>query len=102
QYFVGKHDFKAFQSSSQNNKKYKTVKTVSALTVAKQDDFIHITITADGFLYKMVRNIVGTLIAVGNGRLPAYQIPGLFKTKDRMHLPKTAPSHGLYLIKVEY
>jgi tRNA pseudouridine38-40 synthase len=82
----GTHDFKPFQSASQRSRIKNTVRTVTVLNIAKEKDLIHISITADGFLYKMVRNITGELIAVGSGKFPA----------------RTAPSHGLCLISVRY
>jgi len=84
----GKRDFKNFQSASRRSNLKNTVRTVRRLTITKEGDFLHITITADGFLYKMVRNIVGTLIAAGS--------------KDRKLAPKTAPGHGLCLVRVRY
>lgn len=85
--FTGKQDFKAYQSKSQRSKIKNTVRTVDSITISKQGEFIHITITADGFLYQMVRNIVGKLISVGSGGKIA---------------AKTVPSHGLCLIAVRY
>jgi tRNA pseudouridine38-40 synthase len=82
----GTHDFKAFQSASQRSRIKNTVRTIKNLSIVKEGDLIHISITADGFLYKMVRNITGALISAGNGR----------------HRPRTAPSHGLCLISVRY
>jgi len=82
----GTRDFKPYQSASQRSRIKNTVRTVKKLNIAKEGDLIHISITADGFLYKMVRNITGALISVGNGRLR----------------PKTAPSHGLCLVSVRY
>jgi tRNA pseudouridine38-40 synthase len=82
----GTHDFKPFQSASQRSRIKNTVRTIKNLNIVKEGDLIHISITADGFLYKMVRNITGSLISAGNGR----------------HRPRTAPSHGLCLISVRY
>jgi tRNA pseudouridine38-40 synthase len=82
----GTHDFKPYQSASQRSRIKNTVRTVKNLSIVKEGDLVHISITADGFLYKMVRNITGALISAGNGRLP----------------PKTAPSHGLCLMSVRY
>jgi len=87
----GTHDFKSFQSASQASRRKNTVRTIQRLTIIKEGDLIHISITADGFLYKMVRNIVGALIAVGSG-----------KATGRKLTPKTAPSHGLCLVSVRY
>lgn len=82
----GTHDFKPFQSASQRSRIKNTVRTVKNLSIVKKKDLISISITADGFLYKMVRNITGALIAAGSGKYP----------------PRTAPSHGLCLMSVHY
>ena len=82
----GTHDFKPYQSAAQRSRIKNTIRTVKSLNIVKEGDLIHISITADGFLYKMVRNITGALIAAGGGRSPA----------------KTAPSHGLCLMSVRY
>ena len=65
----GTHDFKPYQSASQRSRIKNTVRTIKRLNIVKEADLIHISITADGFLYKMVRNITGALIALGSGRL---------------------------------
>ena len=98
----GRRDFKAFQGASGKTKETSTVKTIQAISVKKENDFIHITITADGFLHKMVRNIVGVLLNVGRGTIPPDGIAKLLKGKDRKLLPKTVPGHGLCLMKVRY
>lgn len=100
--FKGKHDFKSFQAASEVSKVKNTVRTISRLTVVKEKDFIHITITCNGFLYRMVRNIVGTLLAVGGKKLPSNIVPKLLKAKDRKLAPPTAHPDGLYLVKVRY
>jgi len=87
----GKHDFKSFQSASQRSRIKNTVRTIKDLTIVKEEDLIHITVTSDGFLYKMVRNIVAALITVGSGRMQSDSIK-----------PRTAPSQGLCLVSVHY
>ena len=82
----GTRDFKPFQSASQRSRIKNTVRTIKNLSIIKDRDLVHISITADGFLYKMVRNITGALIAAGSGKYP----------------PRTAPSHGLCLMSVRY
>lgn len=100
---VGKKDFMAFQNASERSKTGTTVRHVKKLTITKAEDMIHVTITADGFLYKMVRNIVGALIAVGNGSIPKTSIPNILKSKSRkLNTIRTAPSHGLCLVSVKY
>ena len=101
-FFKGKHDFKTFQAASRPVRPVNTTKTVSRITVTEDGDFIHITITADGFLHKMVRNIVAVLLGVGNGKIPVDSIPNMIKARDRKLLPKAAPGHGLCLMSVKY
>ena len=101
-YLVGEHDFKSFQAHDPLRAERDTVRTVKALTVIGDGDFIHIQVTANGFLYKMVRNMVGTLLAVGCGRMKPAQVKALLKAKNRQAAPETAPAHGLYLTSVNY
>jgi tRNA pseudouridine38-40 synthase len=98
----GKHDFKAFQSAAQRSKIKNTVRTIKHLTISKEGDLIHISITSDGFLYKMVRNIVGALLVIGSGRLPVSAMPLHLKSTQRALLFRTAPSQGLCLMSVQY
>jgi tRNA pseudouridine38-40 synthase len=98
----GKHDFKCFQAASERSKIKNTIRTISQLSVTKEGDFIHITATSNGFLYRMVRNIVGTLLAVGSGKMTAQEVGEIIKSKNRKIAPPTAPSHGLCLMKVRY
>ncbi len=100
--FKGKHDFKSFQAASEVSKVKNTVRTISKLTITKEKDFIHISITSNGFLYRMVRNIVGTLLAIGAGRIPKDSVPKLLKAKNRKLAPPTAHPDGLYLVQVRY
>ncbi len=99
---IGRKDFRSFQASDPLRKEKGTVRTVNALTIKKQGDYVHVDITADGFLYKMVRNIVGTLLEVGSGRVPKGRIRQILAKKDRAFAATTAKPHGLTLVKVEY
>ncbi len=98
----GTHDFKSFQSASERSKIKYTVRTIQALTIVKEGDLIHISITSDGFLYRMVRNIVGVLIDVGSGKNLPDSVLKLLKSKEQKSPPRTAPSQGLYLMAVRY
>ncbi|MBF0503879.1 MAG: tRNA pseudouridine(38-40) synthase TruA [Candidatus Omnitrophica bacterium] len=98
----GTHDFKPFQSAGKRSRIKNTIRTIINLTIVKQGDLIYITITSNGFLYKMVRNIVGALIAIGCGRMAGDSIPLLLKSAERKLAPRTVPSHGLCLISVDY
>ena len=65
-----------------------------------EDDLVTITIRANGFLYNMVRNIVGTLIEVGKGRLSPEEVQEILQGRDRTLAGPTAPAHGLALVDV--
>jgi tRNA pseudouridine38-40 synthase len=97
---LGKHDFKSFQAS--DKKPRSSVRTIKKISVMQKKDFIYIDIEADGFLYNMVRNIVGTLIEIGRGKLPPGTMKKLLRKKDRTHAGPTAPALGLCLMKVNY
>jgi len=99
---TGTHDFKSFQSASERSKIKNTVRTINKLCIVKDKDLVHVSVTSDGFLYKMVRNIIGALIAVGSGRIEPGSVLKLLKSKERVLAPRTAPSFGLCLISVRY
>lgn len=99
-YFIGKHDFAAF--CSLNNSKKSTVRTLESIEIAKNVDSIEITLTGDGFLYNMVRIIVGTLLEVGTGKIRLEDIPQIFKSRNRELAGFTAPAQGLFLYKITY
>jgi len=99
---IGRHDFKSFQAYDPLRAKRQTVRTVKKIVIKKEGDLIHIDITADGFLYKMVRNIAGTLLAIGSGQLPTDEMPKILKAKNRKTARDTAPAEGLCLMSVKY
>ena len=100
---VGRHDFRSFQAANPSrDEKATTVRTVRGVDIRKKDDFIYIDIEADGFLYKMVRNIVGTLLRIGSGKLPKGSMRRILARKDRSIVPAPAKAQGLMLLKVEY
>lgn len=99
-YLVGQHDFKSFESSG--SPRAQTVRKVMDASWQKEEDHLEFDIRADGFLRYMVRNIVGTLVAVGMGKLGANDIPALLGAADRRLAPATAPPHGLFLVHVAY
>ena len=99
-YLVGKHDFCAFMSPGSDI--IDTVRNVFYLTVEKSGTDIDIRICADGFLYNMVRIIVGTLIEVAYDRLTPEEMLAVLKSGDRRNAGMTAPPDGLYLNKVTY
>lgn len=100
---LGKHDFAAFQSSG--SKRATTVRTVFCLSVTRpenQPDLIHVEVEADGFLYTMVRTIVGVLWQVGCGRGDAGTVRRVLESRDRRQAGPAAPPQGLFLLRVEY
>lgn len=97
---VGRHDFKSFQAAGGEEKE--TVRTVKNIRIEKEKDMIYIDIEADGFLYNMARNIVGTLIEVGRGKFAEGVTKRILPKKDRKFCGPTAPAKGLCLIKVKY
>ena len=100
-HFPGTHDFKAFMATGSPRKS--TVRTISALNLFKKsEDEIEIEITADGFLYNMVRIIAGTLLYVGIGKIKEEEIPGIIESGDRVRAGVTAPPEGLALKETYY
>lgn len=100
QYLVGEHDFKSFASSKDNREN--SVRTVFNCSVTKNDAWIYIDVEGSGFLYNMVRNIVGSLVEVGIGRWPAGKMRTVLEACDRTAAGPIAPPQGLCLIKVKY
>ncbi len=100
EHFVGKYDFSTFMSEGSDVED--TVRNVTALSVERKGDLIEIRICADGFLYNMVRIIVGTLTEVAFGRISPSDIPEIIASCDRSRAGMTAPAEGLYLNRVIY
>lgn len=100
QYLVGEHDFKSF--CSVKTQAIDTVRTIYQLEVTKVGDIITISVTGNGFLYNMVRIIVGTLIKVGVGAYPPEKMVDILKGGNRGLAGPTALPHGLTLVKIEY
>ncbi len=99
--FVGKHDFAAF-CSADSDVQGTTERTVRLCRVERQGDLVLFTVEADGFLYNMVRIMVGTLLAIAAGKIPADAIPEILKSRDRCKAGPTAPAQGLCLQQVFY
>ncbi len=100
EYIVGEHDFASFCSAGSQVKT--TVRTVYRLDVDKKDDIITIQISGNGFLYNMVRIIVGTLMKVGLGVYPPEHIKEIIDAKDRYAAGPKAPARGLTLVEIKY
>ena len=101
---LGKHDFKAFQAAGSRIKD--SVRSIKKLSIRKKKttlaNLILIEIEADGFLYKMARNIIGTLLEVGKGKKVPQDIKKILDKKNRKFAGLTAPAKGLYLKEVKY
>ncbi|MDK2942396.1 tRNA pseudouridine(38-40) synthase TruA [Acetobacterium carbinolicum] len=98
--FLGEHDFSAFMASGSAIKS--TVRTITDISFIKRGELSEITFTGNGFLYNMVRIMMGTLYEVGYGRLKPQDIKAIIAGKDRNKAGVTAPAHGLYLKEVYY
>ena len=99
-HFLGAHDFTAF--SNAKSKKKSMIREINAINFEEREGFIHIRIQGDGFLYNMVRWIVGALIEVGLGNLNPEGISTMIEAKDRSKTGNLAESCGLYLEKINY
>jgi tRNA pseudouridine38-40 synthase len=99
--FIGKHDFEAF-AASRGYKMESTIRTVTRCEIRRSRQLLTVIIEGDGFLYKMCRGIVGTLVQVGQNKFAPSVIPQMIATKDRRAAGMSAPAHGLILWKVYY
>jgi len=98
---VGTHDFSSFRSAQSDN--LNPMRTLMTLEIGKRRDrMLTIRIRSNGFLKHMVRNIVGTLVDVGRGRLSPEEFEAIRDARDRTKAGMTAPPHGLFLMEVEY
>ena len=101
QALAGKHDFTSFCASG-GKPMVSNVRSVSGLTVVRTGDMVTLSVTADGFLYNMVRIIVGTLCDIQRGVIPRGSLPEILAARDRKAAGVTAPAEGLYLNRVIY
>jgi tRNA pseudouridine38-40 synthase len=100
-FFVGQHDFQSF-AANPGYAKASTVRTLARCELTKRGRLLTFIIEGDGFLYKMCRGIVGTLVQVGLGKFPPDAINRMLAKKDRRLAGMTAPAHGLVLWRVFY
>ncbi len=98
--FVGQRDFAACMASG--SKVQSTVRNVMSASIEREGDYLTFRVRADGFLYNMVRIMVGTLIEVAEGHIPPTDIPARLDSLDRAAFGRTAPAEGLYLNRVFY
>lgn len=102
-HFLGTHDFSAFTNEAHRGVAARNpVRTIEQLNVIHQDKSLCLEFKGNGFLYRMVRNIVGTLVEIGRGKRSPKEIPWLIASKDRSNTGKAAPAHGLFLVAVIY
>ena len=99
-FFVGRHDFAAFCGSK--NTKEDTVRTIYACDTRRSSDLVEFFVEGDGFLYNMVRAMVGTCVYASEGKLSPDDIPGLLEGRNRTDAGPTAPPQGLYMTNLWY
>ena len=99
---LGKKDFKSFQAADFDRRDKSTIRTVKRIEITKKGDFVNIHVEADGFLYKMIRNIVGTLLEIGCGQRPSGSMKRILEEKNRQKAGQTIPAVGLCLMEVNY
>ena len=100
QHFIGKHDFSAYMASDTKIKD--TVRTIYGARVIRNGDVIEFYVSADGFLYNMVRILTGTLLSVAEGKIEVSEIDEITLSGDRKRAGITVPAKGLFLNKVVY
>ncbi len=100
QLLVGEHHFGAFQAAGSSARN--PVRTLYSLQCERQNESIEFKLRGNGFLYHMVRNIVGTVVHVGVGKLSLEKFKEIFESRDRRQAGITAPATGLYLLEVFY
>lgn len=98
--YIGEHNFSAFCSAGATVSTFE--RTIYDAEVTRQGDYVVFKVVGNGFLYNMVRIMVGTLLDISDGKIPAGSIPDIIKSKDREKAGITAPACGLYLNKVYY
>ena len=96
---LGEHDFASFCRRPPSGG---TIRRLERLSIARDGDRLQITARANAFLHQMVRALVGTLVAVGNGRLEPVEVTKILAARDRSRTPQMAPAHGLTLERVVY
>jgi tRNA pseudouridine38-40 synthase len=100
-YFLGTHDFTSFANVKEEPQS-NAVRTIKRIDIVPQKGGLRLEFEGDGFLYKMIRNITGTLLDVAAGKLKSEEIQTIFESKDRCKARSTAPAHGLFLHQIIY
>lgn len=99
-YLIGKHDFTSFRDSQCQAQD--PIRAIKKITITKEGDLILLDFSALSFLHHMVRNIVGTLVMAGGGKINADEMKNILEAKDRTKSGKNAPPWGLYFVGVDY
>jgi tRNA pseudouridine38-40 synthase len=99
-YLLGTHDYSSFCSAK--TEVIDKVRTIEQIDIMSENELLILRFVGNGFLYNMVRILVGTLLEVGIGSRNPSEIPDILAKKDRIYAGKTAPAHGLYLWEVFY
>ena len=100
-FFCGKQDFQSF-TANPGYSRASTVRTVTRCEIRRSGSLLTVLVEGEGFLYKMVRGMVGTLVQAGSGKFPPSEIKAMLSKRDRRVAGMTAPAHGLVLWKVRY
>jgi tRNA pseudouridine38-40 synthase len=100
QSLLGSHDFTSFCGKSAGART--TRSHLMSLTVQRRHHLVLITLKGRNFLQYMARNIVGTLVQIGIGKIPPHQMPDILQAKERRLAGPTAPPQGLFLVQVDY
>jgi len=102
-YLIGTHNFSSFANKqNEGSAKIKPIKTIYHINLQETENNLILEFEADGFLYKMVRNIVGTLLEVACRKKSLQDLKDIIKAKDRKKASSPVPGHGLFLVKVNY
>jgi tRNA pseudouridine38-40 synthase len=99
-YIIGRHNFLAFCARGSTAKTFE--RTVRECCLTSDGPFLRLDIEADGFLYNMVRIVMGTLLQVGRGKIVTTEIADIIQSRDRTRAGPTVPPQGLYLVSVIY
>ena len=100
QSLLGEHDFTSFRAQACQARH--ATREIQRISVTRNDNLVQLDVTANGFLYHMVRNIAGNLLAVGKGEQPASWPGELLALKDRTKGEATAPAEGLYFVRARF
>jgi len=102
-FFLGTHDFTSFANQKETGSAaHNPIRTLYRLDVIEQKGGVRLEFEGNGFLYKMVRNITGTLLDIASGKIEPEQIPDIFAARDRRKAGHAAPPQGLFLMEVIY